>query len=208
MVERNRDLRDCLTAYECRDRLPELAAWMDDDMLKGLTIWKGSRFTPDEEYFDLDNPARGPFVATGDEGAPSGYTYVARSEAAERAWVRLITWRQPLSDDQAEALQVQEEMFRPAPEQSAAGEARAPRPEAPDEGRRLRGTIARLVTDRGFGFIAANDGREFFFQLGALQDVDYGDLSPGIPVTFLVGEDPGDQSGEHQRAVSVRSAVV
>ncbi len=72
MVERNRDLRDCLTAYECRDRRPELADWMDDDTLKGPTIWEGNRFAADEEYFDLDNPARGPFVATGGEGAPSG----------------------------------------------------------------------------------------------------------------------------------------
>lgn len=208
MTERNRDLRDCLTAYECRERLPELASWMDDDTLKELTIWKGSRFTPDEEYFDLDHPERGPFVATGDEGTPSDYTYVARGEATEGAWTRLITWRQPLSDDQAEALRVQEAQFSPAPEQSAAGQAREPGYVDPDQGHRLRGTIARLVAERGFGFIAGNNGREYFFQLGALQGVDFGDLSPGIPVTFLVGEDPGDRPGEHPRAVSVRSTAV
>lgn len=207
MVERNRDLRDCLTAYECRDRLSELASWMDDDTLKGLTIWKGNRFAVGEEYFDLDNPARGPFVATGDEGTPTDYTYVARGEASEEAWTRLITWKQPLSTDQAEALQAQEAMFSISTPQSAAGEARESSAEAPDKGRRLRGTIDRLVTERGFGFIAANDGREFFFQLSALQGVDFGDLSPGIPVTFTVGDDPGDEPGEHPRAVSIRSEV-
>jgi cold shock CspA family protein len=181
---------------------------MDDDDLKGLTIWRGNRFVGGEEYFDLDNPARGPFVATGDEGAPSGYTYVARGQASEGAWTRLITWQQPLSADQAGALQAQQAMFQVNTPQSAAGEARESRVDVADLGRRLRGTIDRLVTDRGFGFIAADDGREFFFQVASLQGVDFGDLAPGIPVRFTVGDDPGDQSDEHPRAVSVtRDAV-
>ena len=96
-------------------------------------------------------------------------------------------------------------MFRVSTPQSAAGEAREPRAEVADRGRRLRGTIARLVPDRGFGFIAADDGREFFFHVAALQGVDFADLSPGIPVAFTVGEDPGDEPGEHPRAVSVTS---
>lgn len=134
MVERKGDLRDCLTAYEGRDQLPELASWMDDDTLKGLTIWKGNRFAADEEYFDLNNPARGAFVATGDEGTPSNYTYGARSEASESAWTRLITWKQPLSIDQAEALQAQEAMFRIPTPQSAAGDVNVPPAEPADLG--------------------------------------------------------------------------
>ena len=58
------DLRDCATAYDCRDRLPELSAWMTDELLKQLPIWKRARFERGQEYFDLDNPERGPFVAT------------------------------------------------------------------------------------------------------------------------------------------------
>ena len=213
MTERMRDLRDCLTAYECRDRLPALAGRMDDDTLKQLTIWRGERFTPGEAYFDLDNPARGPFVATGDEGRPVDYTYVAKAEVTEPAWAALIAWGEPVTPDQAEALAAQAAMFAPAAPQSAAGDAREPREGEGGEdpahrGQRQRGTIARLVTDRGFGFIASDDGREFFFQRAALQGVAFADLSPGVPVTFVVGADPGDEPGERPRAVSVRSEVV
>ena len=64
MTSRNEDLRDCLTAYDCRDRLPELSAWMTDDALKQIPIWRGNRFERGRTYFDLDNPERGPFVAS------------------------------------------------------------------------------------------------------------------------------------------------
>src|SRR5947207_6137138 len=48
MAEPNRDLRDCYTAYECRDRLPDLAGRMPDEELKLIAIWKKARFEPDE----------------------------------------------------------------------------------------------------------------------------------------------------------------
>ena len=38
MRDQKDDLRDCPTAYECRDRLPELAGWMSDDDLKLLMV--------------------------------------------------------------------------------------------------------------------------------------------------------------------------
>ncbi len=103
MAERQRDLRDCLTAYDCRDQLPELSSWMDDDMLKQLTLWRRGRLEAGEEYFDLDNPERGPFVATGDEHPPTDWTYVCRREATERAWAQLVTWRQLISADEGQA---------------------------------------------------------------------------------------------------------
>ena len=115
---------DSLTAYDARDQLPELAAWMDDDMLKLLPLWRGSSFAPDTEYFDLNNPDRGPFVTTGAEARPGDHTYVSHDDAAEDAWTQLVTWRQPLSDDQAEALQEQLRRSGPESEQSAAGQAR------------------------------------------------------------------------------------
>jgi hypothetical protein len=124
MAKPRRDLRDCATAYECRDRLPELAAWMGEDLLKQLSIWQGRRFARGQEYFDLDKPERGPLVATGDEGPPTDYTYVSRAEASERAWAQLVTWRQLISADQGEQIDRLQRDLGAGLEQSAAGEAR------------------------------------------------------------------------------------
>jgi len=115
---------DSLTAYDARAQLTELSAWMDDDMLKLLPLWRGASFAPDTEYFDLDNPDRGPFVATGTEERSGDHTYVSRDDASEDAWTQLVTWRQPLSDDQVEALQEQLRRSGPEGEQGAAGQAR------------------------------------------------------------------------------------
>src|SRR4051794_17328238 len=102
MPDRKSELRNSLTAYDGREYLPELSAWMDDDMLKQVTLWHGNRFAPDEEYFDLDDPARGPFVATGDEGRPTSAAYVNRSQVSETAWAQLVTWQQPIDQSQGE----------------------------------------------------------------------------------------------------------
>lgn len=124
MANRKDDLRDCLTAYECRDRLPELSAWMDDDSLKLIPIWKGPRFEHNKIYFDLDNPERGSFIAAGDEAPPTDWTYVCRDDVPEQVWARLVTWRQPVSADQAEAIEATVETLGVGRDQSAAGEAR------------------------------------------------------------------------------------
>ena len=116
MSERVQDLRDCPTAYECRDRLPELSAWLDEDALKLIPIWKGTRFERGQTYFDLNHPERGPFVATGDEGTPSDYTYVSRAEVPEQVWARLATWRQPISEDQGRAIDLAAEEFAIEPD--------------------------------------------------------------------------------------------
>ena len=121
---RSSDLRDCLSAYDCRDRLPALSAWMSDDDLKQVELWHGTRFEAGQEYFDLDNPARGPFVATGDEHPPTDHTYTARANVPERIWARLATWDQLVSESQAQALDTQVRNLGIGREQSAAGEAR------------------------------------------------------------------------------------
>jgi hypothetical protein len=118
------DLRDCPTAYECRDQLPELSAWMDDDDRKQVRIWKGSRFERGQMYFDLDNPARGPFVATGEEAPPTDHTYTCRNEVPEQVWAKLATWQQPISESQAQAIEGTVAELGVGREQSAAGEAR------------------------------------------------------------------------------------
>ena len=71
----------------------------------------------------------------------------------------------------------------------------------------MEGTIARLVPDQGFGFIAGENGEEFFFHRTALKLTNFEELSPGLPVNFQVDRDaPGDEPGEHARAVNVRLA--
>jgi CspA family cold shock protein len=52
------------------------------------------------------------------------------------------------------------------------------------------GTIKRL-TDRGFGFIAREGGKEdLFFHASELQDVDFNSLKEGDAVKFEVGQGP------------------
>lgn len=126
MAGRNNDLRDCPSAYECRDRLPALSAWMSGDDLKQLLIWKGDRFESGQQYFDLDNPDRGMIAATGDEGSPANYTYVVRSEVPEEVWAKLITWGQPMDAAQGEAISDTVAALGTPPERSAAGDFRPP----------------------------------------------------------------------------------
>lgn len=110
MSERNNDLRDRPTAYDCRDQLPQLA-WMDDDSLKQLRIWRGPRFERGQMYFDLDNPDRGPFVANGDEAVPTDWTYVSQAEVPMEVWTQLTTWRQPVSEMQGDSIQQEADAF-------------------------------------------------------------------------------------------------
>ena len=47
----------------------------------------------------------------------------------------------------------------------------------------VNGTIKRL-TDKGFGFIAASDGTEYFFHQSACSGVRFDELREGQAVTF------------------------
>jgi cold shock CspA family protein len=71
----------------------------------------------------------------------------------------------------------------------------------------MHGTIARLVPERGFGFIRADDGHEFFFHRNALHATRFEDLAPGTAVDFQVGREEGDRPDEGPRAVSVHLAA-
>ena len=47
------------------------------------------------------------------------------------------------------------------------------------------GTIKKVVSDRGFGFIAADDGKEYFFHRDGLESsVSFDGLRGGETVTF------------------------
>jgi cold shock CspA family protein len=71
----------------------------------------------------------------------------------------------------------------------------------------MRGVIVRIDADGKFGFIEGVDGREFFFHLTGLSGVDFDQLAVGSKVEFSVREhEPGDEPGEHPRAVHVQLA--
>jgi cold shock protein len=64
------------------------------------------------------------------------------------------------------------------------------------------GTIKKVVADRGFGFIAAEDSKEYFFHRGALDStLDFDRLSGGERVEFEVETSP-----KGPRAAKVRAA--
>ncbi len=59
-----------------------------------------------------------------------------------------------------------------------------------------QGTIKKLVTDKGFGFIAS-DGEELFFHSSALQDGRFDDLREGQSVEFTIGSGPKGPRAEN-----------
>ena len=64
------------------------------------------------------------------------------------------------------------------------------------------GTIKKVVAERGFGFIAAEDGKEYFFHRGGLQaPLDFDRLAGGEKVSFEI-----EQSPKGPRAVQVSAA--
>lgn len=53
------------------------------------------------------------------------------------------------------------------------------------------GTIKRVIADRGFGFIAADDGKEYFFHRGTLDTtLDFDRLAGGEKVEFEIEQSP------------------
>jgi CspA family cold shock protein len=53
------------------------------------------------------------------------------------------------------------------------------------------GTIKKVVADRGFGFIAAEDAKEYFFHRGGLDSsLDFDRLVGGEKVNFEIEQSP------------------
>ena len=53
------------------------------------------------------------------------------------------------------------------------------------------GTIKKLVSDRGFGFITGEDGKDYFFHRDGLEpSVDFDRLVGGEQVTFDIESSP------------------
>ena len=64
------------------------------------------------------------------------------------------------------------------------------------------GTVKRVISERGFGFIADGDGKEYFFHRDGLSEsVDFDRLVGGESVEFVVESGP-----KGARAVQVRTA--
>jgi len=65
----------------------------------------------------------------------------------------------------------------------------------------MNGTIKRLVSDKGFGFILADDGNEYFFHNSACNNARFDDLREGQAVTFERGLGPKGPRGENVKVV-------
>ena len=63
------------------------------------------------------------------------------------------------------------------------------------------GKIKKLVSDKGFGFISANEGKEVFFHRSGLVGVSYEALQEGQDVEFETESSP-----KGPRAINVRLA--
>jgi CspA family cold shock protein len=64
------------------------------------------------------------------------------------------------------------------------------------------GTVKKVVADRGFGFITAEDAKEYFFHRDSLDSsLDFDRLNGGERVEFQI-----EQSPKGPRASNVKSA--
>ena len=73
------------------------------------------------------------------------------------------------------------------------GNGEVPAPGGSRVGVLLAGTVARKFADRGFGFIEASDGKNYFFHLTDLQSgLDFDEVQEGLRVDFEVKKQPAD----------------
>jgi cold shock protein len=66
----------------------------------------------------------------------------------------------------------------------------------------INGTVKRLLFDKGFGFVAAEDGNEYFFHRSAC--AEYDSMREGQAVTFQTGQGPKGPRAENVRLVQDR----
>lgn len=60
------------------------------------------------------------------------------------------------------------------------------------------GTIKR-ITDKGFGFIQTDKGRDIFFHMSAVEGVSFNELREGQQVSFVEGTGPKGPRAENVR---------
>jgi CspA family cold shock protein len=66
----------------------------------------------------------------------------------------------------------------------------------------MTGTIKRLNTDKGFGFIRNETGQEYFFHQSAIYGEGIADLREGDSVEFDIGEGPKGPRAENVKRTS------
>lgn len=87
---------------------------------------------------------------------------------------------------------------RPAPRPAAP---RGPRPRPVGMGVFMAGAIAKVLPDRGFGFIRADDGQDFFFDADEFREGALASLDRGDRVRFELAESPrGPRARDVERA--------
>ena len=62
------------------------------------------------------------------------------------------------------------------------------------------GTIKRL-TDRGFGFIETEDGKDMFFHMSSVEGTTFEQLQEGNRVSFEIGEGPKGPRAEKVQVI-------
>ena len=65
----------------------------------------------------------------------------------------------------------------------------------------MNGTITRLVSNKGFRFVASGEGNEYFFHQSACNGVQFDDLREGQAVSFDKGQGPKGPRAENVRLV-------
>jgi CspA family cold shock protein len=69
------------------------------------------------------------------------------------------------------------------------------------------GTVKKVISDRGFGFITAEDGKEYFFHRGALDmSLDFDRLTGGEKVDFDIEQSPKGPRASRVKAAEVATA--
>lgn len=61
------------------------------------------------------------------------------------------------------------------------------------------GTIKRVVSDKGFGFVEAEDGTQYFFHRSDFSDGSFEDLREGQALTFEKAQGPKGPRAERIR---------
>lgn len=66
-----------------------------------------------------------------------------------------------------------------------------------------QGTIKKLVSDKGFGFIESDGGkRDMFFHVSCLVDVEFDSLQVGQAVEYEIGQGPKGPRAENIRVIN------
>ena len=69
-----------------------------------------------------------------------------------------------------------------------------------------QGTIKKIVSDRGFGFISGEDQGDVFFHHTSVADNGFDNLHEGQAVEYEIDEEGDRRGGKGPRASSVKPA--